>query len=400
MTRFFCGTMATFVALIQGQAVYAIDLGAQFVADDQAATAYASDYEDGYEDGYEDTTNRTIASEPAETEVILERYPSRAVKIERHVMQDAAGNYINHGLWTYWDEKGNLLVRGEYDHGTREGKWMRWYGANDGKLFTDSAASGFQRPYGAEVTLKDGQIDGIWKVFDAKKRTVCEWNFENGRRVGRSVWYLPNGKVWEEVHFKDGQMHGDLLKLGADNKLVVKDRYIDGRRHAIETKYYSPGKKEAEGWVLYPRTYDDATYDWWTGTVKTVPVPQDRKAEMHGHWARWHSNGQIKFDGSYEYDSPVGPVTWWHSNGQMQLRGQYVNGSQDGEFTWWYATGQKQVEGTYQVGVPTGKWMRWTTEGKVVQAENYQHDSQAAGEANPDQAAELFGELPAEGVRK
>src|SRR5580698_9120196 len=45
------------------------------------------------------------AGEP-ESEVIRERYPNRAVKIERTVTQDANGNYVNDGLWRMWDQKG------------------------------------------------------------------------------------------------------------------------------------------------------------------------------------------------------------------------------------------------------------------------------------------------------
>lgn len=403
MTRLFFGTLAALATLSHGHLALAIDLGPAFASEDHAATAYTSDDETDYDADFRsdyESSGDADAGNPAATrsgatEVIHERYPSRAVKIERHVMQDPAGNYINHGPWTNWDENGKLIARGQYNHGTRDGKWMRWYDAKEGKLFADSVTGGFQRPLGTEVTFKNGEIDGIWRVFDARKRTVCEWTFEDGRRVGRSAWYLPNGTVWQEVNFKDGQMDGDLLNLGAGGKLVVKDRYIDGRRHAIETKHYTSGKKRSEGWVLYPRTYDAATYDWWTGTVKTVPVAKDLKSQLHGHWTRWHENGQIKFDGMYEYDAPIGTLTWWHSNGQMQLRGQYLSGSQDGPFTWWYPTGQKQVEGTYNAGVPTGKWMRWTTEGKVVQAESYQNESHAGTEPAQETADELFGELPA-----
>ena len=37
-----------------------------------------------------------------ETEIIRERYPNRAVKIEREVSQDENGNYINDGYWRMW----------------------------------------------------------------------------------------------------------------------------------------------------------------------------------------------------------------------------------------------------------------------------------------------------------
>ena len=47
-------------------------------------------------------------------EVIKERYPSGEVKIEREVTQDAGGNYLNHGAWKMFDERGNLVAQGEY----------------------------------------------------------------------------------------------------------------------------------------------------------------------------------------------------------------------------------------------------------------------------------------------
>ena len=62
-----------------------------------------------------------------EVEVIKERYPNRAIKIERHVTQDAERNYVNHGTWTMWDPNGTMLGKGEFWNGKRHGKWTRWH---------------------------------------------------------------------------------------------------------------------------------------------------------------------------------------------------------------------------------------------------------------------------------
>ena len=53
-------------------------------------------------------------------EIIRERYPSRAVKIEREVIQDQAGNYVNHGTFRMWDPNGTLVLEGQYYFGKRE----------------------------------------------------------------------------------------------------------------------------------------------------------------------------------------------------------------------------------------------------------------------------------------
>ncbi len=63
----------------------------------------------------------------SETEVIKERYPNGSVKIEREVTQDDDGNYVNHGMFKTFDERGNLTAQGEYRNGKRQGTWIRWY---------------------------------------------------------------------------------------------------------------------------------------------------------------------------------------------------------------------------------------------------------------------------------
>ena len=77
-------------------------------------------------------------------EVIRERFPNSTVKVERHVTQDAEGNYYNHGLWTEWDEKGRLVGSGEYRYGKRHGRWLRWYGPTDGAMLSGPLYKDFQ----------------------------------------------------------------------------------------------------------------------------------------------------------------------------------------------------------------------------------------------------------------
>src|SRR5437868_6151675 len=103
-------------------------------------------------------------SADAGVEVIRERYTNSAVKVERHVTQDAEGNYYNHGLWTQWDEKGRLVGSGEYRYGKRHGRWLRWYGQSDAPMLQGPLYKDFTPPFVAEATFEDGVLHGSWKV--------------------------------------------------------------------------------------------------------------------------------------------------------------------------------------------------------------------------------------------
>ena len=43
---------------------------------------------------------------------VRERYPNGEVRVEREVLQDEDGNYVNHGAWKLFDSKGRLLAGG------------------------------------------------------------------------------------------------------------------------------------------------------------------------------------------------------------------------------------------------------------------------------------------------
>lgn len=307
-------------------------------------------------------------------EVIRERYPNSTVKVERHVTQDSEGNYYNHGLWTQWDEKGRLIGSGEYRYGKRQGRWLRWYGQSDSSMFTGPLYKDFSPPFVGEATFEDGVLNGTWKIFDSKNKKVSEWDFDHGDRNGKSVWYYPNGQKRREVDYKQGQIDGEVVEWGLDNKVTSHNKYTDGRRLAEQIDYYSPGQKRAEGWILFGKEVTKSNYDFWEGIATTQVTGTEGANQRHGLWTWWHKNGQKQMEGRYENDQPIGKFTWWYPNGQKQLQGEYVGGKQQGKFTWWHPSGQKQLEGAYVAGVLTGKWTRWNAEGHVVEVGDYTAD--------------------------
>lgn len=318
--------------------------------------------------------SRQTASDGTQTEIIRERYPSTSIKVERHVAQDAEGNYYNHGLYTHFDEKGRVIGTGEYQEGKRQGKWQRWYGMNEGPMFQGPMFKEFQGPFSSEVTFQDNEIHGIWRVFDSKGRKCSEWEFAEGKPNGKSIWYFPNGRLRREITYKDGEIDGEVIEYGQDGKIAQRDKYMTGRRLAIQTDWHAPGQKRAEGWTLFARDITKPNYNWWDGVTSIVVTGKDGANQRHGEWTWWHKNGQKQMEGRYVEDKPVGKFTWWYSNGQKQLEGEYVEGKQQGRFTWWHENGQKQLEGIYENGTQIGKWTRWTNEGKVAEVGDFGTD--------------------------
>ena len=329
----------------------------------------------------------------APQEVIKERFPNRAVKVERHVVQDAAGNYVNQGLWTMWDERGRIVARGEFQRGQREGTWTRWYAPGEGEMFTKSPHfKQFEAPFTAEVGQKHNELHGDWTVYDAKHRKITQWAFENGERHGRSVWYFTNGRKMRECTYVHGELDGEVLEWKADGKPALKETYQLGRQVGHKTERHSPKLVKSEGEYLFARDLATPTYDWWRGVASITIKGKDGKDVRHGAYASWHKNGQKMMEGRYEEGQPVGSFTWWHPNGQQSVVGTYEHGRPVGEWTWWHANGQKSIAGGFVDGSETGRWMWWKEDGKLANVAEYSDHSEAVVSTTPAEVPAMVGE--------
>jgi antitoxin component YwqK of YwqJK toxin-antitoxin module len=300
-------------------------------------------------------------------EVFRERYPNRAIKVERHVVLDSQLNYVNHGPWSWWDERGQLIARGEYRLGKRHGSWVRVHGNEKGTIFALPLYKGFERPLVSTATLEDGELHGAWTVADTKGRKASQLHFEKGKQHGQATWWHPTGQVQRTCHYKEGVIDGELKDFNVRGEVVAREVYVDGFRQDVEVANHAKGKKRTERSVLVPIPLQQ--YDWFEATVTTDRI--ERPKVYHGPSVWWHPDGQKEMVGQYEQGVPNGTFTWWHANGQEHIIGQYSHGQQEGKWIWWYANGQKEMEGEYHKGQRVGKWAAWTDAGKIRLAEEH-----------------------------
>jgi uncharacterized protein len=317
-------------------------------------------------------TNQGIAPDRQNAEVIKERFPDGSVKIEREVTQDSQGNYLNHGSWKMWDQRGNLMAQGQYQLGNRTGTWIRWYrSAAESELLGKMPYQQFAPPFISQATFKNDQLDGDWTIYDGKKRLVSRWEFTEGKRDGTSIWVYANGRKMREIQFHGGDIDGPFQEWNLDSKLTVNDTYQAGRKLAQKAAQHASGSKKSEATYLFAKDVEHTPDDWWN--CKLQATTKQGKDEKHGPWISWYTNGQRQQVGTYEHDVQVGQFTWWHTNGQKALEGRFDSGKQDGTWTWWYPNGQKSIHGEYARGNPTGRWTWWKEDGKVAQSADLSH---------------------------
>ncbi|NKC00186.1 MAG: hypothetical protein GKR90_17100 [Pseudomonadales bacterium] len=73
----------------------------------------------------------------------------------------------------------------------------------------------------------------------------------------------------------------------------------------------------------------------------------DRNLEVR---RRWHKNGQLRFEATYQDGKQVGMRRSWHDNGQLRVETPYRDGVQEGMEKWWLKSGEQGHEICYIYG--------------------------------------------------
>ncbi len=317
----------------------------------------------------------TAAGRGSEPEMVTERYPDGNVKIERQVILDTAGNYVDHGTYTEYDSNGRIIRSGEFRNGKQHGKWLHYFDEGQGHLFSGKLENEFAGPFVAEAIFADGLLHGSWIIKSRNGRKIIDWNFDRGIRSGKSIWWYPNGEKRLEVVYRNGMMDGELLEWNPEGKLVSRVPFVDGRRLVKKVEWHGPGQKAYEGCYLVAQDVVEPSYDWWNATAKAIPIAHVGQDQKHGVWTAWYPNGNKQIEARYDRDLPVGMFTWWYENGQKQAEGDYKGGVKHGMWTTWHPSGFKESKCEYRDGILVGKWMRWDTAGKLAEIHDFDVES-------------------------
>lgn len=124
-------------------------------------------------------------------------------------------NYLNgkeNGLSIEYDSLGNIITKGEFNFGEREGRWL--YIVND---------------YQEEGEYVSGMKTGEWLAtyINTGKRKY-EKEYLNGIQIGKHVEYYDNGIIKELGKFEFGEKEGEWKKYNIDGGLIVTYLYERG----------------------------------------------------------------------------------------------------------------------------------------------------------------------------
>lgn len=89
--------------------------------------------------------------------------------------------------------------------------------------------------------------DSVWLYYDMFGVLVSKENYVLGKKEGKSLVYLTDGKIAEERNYKNDLQHGPFKQFYDGTKLKGEGNYINGKQEGKCTYYFPNGVAAASG---------------------------------------------------------------------------------------------------------------------------------------------------------
>lgn len=300
------------------------------------------------------------------------------------------GMYVNdlpHGMWKYYYDTDTLSSVFYYNQGKKVGTWIG-FAYNGKKQMTQEHDSAGHLICETFFYTNNGRVSRCDTISYSGQDSIVNQHlfYENGqlfvkktsindKTSGTAYKYYSNGKLWEELIYKDNDILAVVQINGPTGKPMDAGNFKDGK--GILKRYHMNGKLWEE--TTYNGDFQDYSQQYFnfSGVVYSRGVFEDGKPK--GLWTAYQGgkkNVEIDFlDGhdhyrirNYlgvgliesvrEYKNGLGHGEWlnYDSYGKVIRRRNYLLGYLNGDCKSEYSDFKITGIGKFQNGNPVGKW--------------------------------------------
>lgn len=235
-----------------------------------------------------------------------------------------------------------------------------------------------------EINYKNGRKQGAAREFDENGTIVTLFEYHNdymisrefinrtnaeGQKTGSWKTYYPNGEIKEDIFYKDGILDGTAKIYSESGTLINERSYREGK--IIEEGIQM--KVEAIELISY---YDDGVTVKRKGIyLDSIPVGRHYFYNTRGKpekAIRYNDKGIRTAEGSFdENENRVGEWKNYYETGELMSQGQFVNDRQNGEWKFYFQNGKPEQVGNFNGGVAEGEWKWYFPSGNLLREEMY-----------------------------
>ncbi len=124
--------------------------------------------------------------------------------------------------------------------------------------------------------------------IDGKLRT--KGNMVGRDRVGKWIYYFPNGNLFSEETYKNGKLEGELINYYKNGKVLETTQYVNGNKNGVSKKFSDKGVLIEEVNYLKDVLNGKGKYFELNGNLKEEGIYKD--GVRYGKW-EYYIGGKI-----------------------------------------------------------------------------------------------------------
>lgn len=255
---------------------------------------------------------------------------------------------------------------------------------------------------GARKPLLQGQLvqgkpHGVWRTWHPNGSLQEEVEYHQGKRHGKGVLWSPNGTKQEEGQWLGGLRHGDwkwwwsggevvecyqdgirhgLRRILAreTGTVIGEEPFVQGKRHGRCRYFHLNGQLRREG--QYDKDVPIGEWRQWSTNGRLLSVSVMDSTGSRAEVIRLNAAGQKRsrveqVKGEKDKYRPDGETIQWHRNGQVSSRGRFTNGKLVGELIDYYSDGSVKRRSHWKQGKRHGRYVRFSPSGEVLIDRHY-----------------------------
>jgi antitoxin component YwqK of YwqJK toxin-antitoxin module len=144
----------------------------------------------------------------------------------------------NSAYTIFYDQNKNKVSEGKVVNKLFEGRWNYYHKASKVIMTIEYYAN--------------GKLEGLRSVFYPNGKIAEEINFKDNLKEGICKRYTENGIVIEESAYKNNEYNGAATFKDSDGNLISKGNFVDGKKAGV-WHFYEKGKLSKEENMSFPQ---------------------------------------------------------------------------------------------------------------------------------------------------
>ena len=144
----------------------------------------------------------------------------------------------NSAYTIFYDQNKNKVSEGKVVNKLFEGRWNYYHKASKAIMTIENYAN--------------GKLEGLRSVFYPNGKIAEEINFKDNLKEGICKRYTENGIVIEESAYKNNEYNGTATFKDSDGSLISKGNFVDGKKAGV-WHFYEKGKLSKEENMSFPQ---------------------------------------------------------------------------------------------------------------------------------------------------